>query len=203
MVFGAVGGYPVGASVICDLYERGLLSKEDAEGALPYCSLCGPGFIFGAGISIFKSFTYPLILWAAHLAGAFIIRHFSPKITAKKADSLPISASFTQAVKGAFSSCLNVCAYVIFFSLICDLFPIPAFLSGCIELSRGVFSLSNTPLHLICAAFYISFGGLCVSAQVVALCHDAHLSARRHFIGKLIHGALAAVFVLFLTFFIL
>ncbi len=207
MILGAVGGYPLGASIICDMYREGLISKQAAEGALPYCSLCGAGFIFGAVGGAFGSIKIALIVWAAHILSALVIRIFSPKTVVKPAPSLPFSASFTDGVQRGLFSCLNICAFVIFFSVLLAVLgyflPISNFLIGVIEMSRGVFSLPRDTFGVVCAAFFTSFGGLCVQAQVASLCFDAGLSPKRHFIGKLLHGALAAVFVLFLTFFIL
>ena len=42
-----LGGYPVGAKCIHDLYRNGQLHKQQAEGLLSFCSNAGPAFLFG------------------------------------------------------------------------------------------------------------------------------------------------------------
>ena len=46
-VIGMTGGYPAGAQAVGLLYERGELSRDEAEHALAVCNQAGPSFIFG------------------------------------------------------------------------------------------------------------------------------------------------------------
>ena len=46
-MIGMTGGYPAGAQAVGLLYERGELSRDEAEHALAVCNQAGPSFIFG------------------------------------------------------------------------------------------------------------------------------------------------------------
>ena len=199
-ILGMVGGYPVGAEVICSLYREGYLSKSDAESALPLCSLCGPGFVFGVVSSVF-SFRFALVLWCAHLLTALPLARF-PRVKLIK-NPFPFAAAFIESIKAALTSALTVCAFVITFGIICDLIPIPRLLFGILELSRGVMSLANTRFCMALCGFYVSFGGLCVQVQVASLCYNVGLSPRKHFVRKISHGFMTAFSVILLTFFII
>lgn len=198
-ILGLVGGYPVGADVLCKLYTEGVISKDAAERALPLCSLCGTGFIFGVVSSVFSPF-FALFLWCVHVATALFLAPF-PKVKMKN-HVLPFTSAFTESVKAALFSVLSVCAFVLTCGLLCDLLPVPKFLYGIFELSRGVIALENTRFSMVLAGFYTSFGGLCVHGQVAALCAEAGISPKVHFTKKLLHGVLTAFVLLLLTFFI-
>ena len=199
-ILGAVGGYPLGAQVVCDLYEKSRITKGDAEIALCYSSLPSPGFVLGAigGIYGFKK---AIFLITFNLLSALFLRIFATKIKVEKSASVPFSAAFSIGVKDAFFSFLVVCSFVIFFSIICEVlgcfWDVPVFLRGVLEMSGGVFSRPSFPL----AAFFVSFGGACVHAQISALCTLCGLSCKKHFISKLFIGVLSAIFAYSLTFF--
>ena len=75
-ILGAVGGYPLGAQVVCDLYKNAQITKRDAENALCYSSLCSPGFMLGA-IGGLYGFKKAVFLLAFHIFSAFLIKLFS------------------------------------------------------------------------------------------------------------------------------
>ncbi|MDR1299354.1 MAG: sporulation protein, partial [Oscillospiraceae bacterium] len=55
VVLGIIGGYPVGARTVINLYENGDCSKAEAERLLSFCNNSGPAFIFGVvGAGVFS-----------------------------------------------------------------------------------------------------------------------------------------------------
>ena len=74
LVLGFIGGYPVGAKTVINLYENGECSKTEAERMLSFCNNSGPAFIFGVvGAGIFSSGTIGLILYLAHIAASVCV----------------------------------------------------------------------------------------------------------------------------------
>ncbi len=68
---GVVGGYPVGARTVGELYRSGGLSKARAETLLTFCNNAGPSFIFSiAGVGVFGSQKIGLALYGIHILSA-------------------------------------------------------------------------------------------------------------------------------------
>ena len=234
-VLGIIGGYPVGARTAIQLYESGAISRQEAQRLLAFCNNSGPAFILGvAGAGVFGSSQAGLLLYGAHIAASLMVgvlfRLFGGRCrgvsggsrAAIRAVSFP--KAFTGCVRDAFSSTLNICAFVTFFTVVIrmlfltGLLPRAAgvlagllarfgltadwaerLLVGAIELSSGVWSLSGAsgslPGKLSMAAFILGWAGLCVHCQVLSFLGEAGLSVRSYLIGKLLHGGLSAALV--------
>lgn len=66
-------GYPVGASTICELYENGILSEQDAKCASAFCQNAGPVFIIGTlGGVIFQNQAIGWIILLSHYLGTLL-----------------------------------------------------------------------------------------------------------------------------------
>ncbi|MBQ9647799.1 MAG: sporulation protein, partial [Oscillospiraceae bacterium] len=73
LALGLVGGYPVGARTVAELYRAGNLSKAEAERLLSFCNNAGPGFILGiCGDAVFGSVRAGLYLYLVHVAAAVL-----------------------------------------------------------------------------------------------------------------------------------
>ena len=128
LLLGAAGGYPVGAKTIATLYQQGQCSKRDAEKALRFCNNAGPAFLISAvGASLLQDPHAGLNLYAVHVLSALIIGFIYRKntdhvkyngITADQMRNTATISLFLRAVTDAFSSFLNVSAFVLIFSVI-------------------------------------------------------------------------------------
>lgn len=133
----------------------------------------------------------------------------------------PFSAAFTRSVTDSLTSTLNICSFVLFFTVflrslflsgflptlsgvmakLCAPFGLPQLwfqqlLTGIIELSSGIVSLSGTESlydRISMAAFMLGWAGLSVHCQVLSFIGDCDLSAKTYLTGKLLHGTLSAV----------
>ena len=66
-------GYPVGAKVTCELYENGLICRNDMFKLCSFCSTSGPLFIIGTvGVGMLFSKTAGLIIFVCHFIGAIL-----------------------------------------------------------------------------------------------------------------------------------
>lgn len=85
---GAVCGYPVGAKVISDLSEGGLLSKDEATGMSVICSMSGPLFIVGSvGAGMYKSAAAGAVILFAQYSSVIITGMIFGRAIHKKANS--------------------------------------------------------------------------------------------------------------------
>lgn len=143
-----------------------------------------------------------------------------PRTAAHKTLRNP-AAVFLDAIRESFMTCLTITAFITFFSVLLALLrrtgllalfgvtgaPVlsalglpsgtaDAAVSGILELTNGLALLPMLGLNyrqmLPLAAFLLGFGGLSVHCQTLSILQQAGLSAHRHFVGKLLHGAVSA-----------
>ena len=86
-----LSGYPVGAKVVCDLYQKGFIDKQDAFKISTFTSNSGPMFILGSvGIGMLHSKTLGLIMLFSHIFGALlnglIYRNYKVKNNTNRVD---------------------------------------------------------------------------------------------------------------------
>ena len=236
LALGFVGGYPVGASTAISLYKNGQCSKTEAERLLAFCNNAGPAFILGmVGTSIFSNSKAGFLLYFAHISASLLVgmlfRFYKPQEGVTSARNTPsfqatsFPVAFTRSVTGAFQSTLNICAFVIFFTVTIHILFISGIMGtisalltpsgmsqtwveqlliGMLEMSSGVSSLTapgNTASRLSMAAFILGWAGLSVHCQVLAFLGDCGLSMKTYFIGKLLHGGLSAGITALLLYF--
>lgn len=237
VVLGFLGGYPLGAKTALELYRQGLCTKVETERLLAFCNNSGPAFILGVvGAGVFGSSAIGLLIYASHcvasLLTGLVFRFYgvgkerqSPVPTAhtKPITATTIPAAFTGGVIRSFSSTLNICAFVIFFSAILQLMAsygaftafakllsllgvspqfAPQLVAGLLELTSGVSSLGGATRcvgTISMAAFMLGWAGLSVHCQVLCFLVDAGLSPRTYLCGKLLHGIFSAILTYFLA----
>ena len=216
---GLAGGYPAGAQLIGSIYESGALGREDAERALAVCNQAGPSFIFGVlGGSVFKSPALGACLYLIQLLSALLVcrltgsrSSFPAGMSAARQPAMSFAAAFSQAVRRAGMSAIQICMYVCVFCVLCRYLQLavgaylpPALaplLLGTLELSGGCAALSGCPLPLtakLClASALLSFGGLCVHAQIRAVTADSGLRGTRLLPVKLLQAGVSFLLCLF------
>ncbi len=236
LALGFVGGYPVGARTAINLYEKGFCSKTEAERLLAFCNNSGPAFILGVvGAGVFCDSRIGVLLYLAHAAASvcvgLIFRFYKGSEgrdgmrSAVRSDirAQRLSTAFTETVKSSFLSTLNICAFVVFFTVVIRMLTasgiLPALskglgmlfapfgmteewgrrlLTGVMEVSSGVWSLTGEGSlggRLSMAAFMLGWAGISVHCQVLSFLGDSRLSAGTYLTGKMLHGGLSALFV--------
>ena len=236
LALGFIGGYPVGARTAIALYEHGECSRGEAERLLSFCNNSGPAFILGVvGASVFSSSRVGLLLYLVHAAASVITGvcfrsyHGSGSGGTRRSTRAPaarksFAEAFTSSVSGAVTSTLNICGFVIFFTVFIKLLfvsgaldaaarllavPLAPFgldrsdaarlLTGAIELSSGVWSLTEAEGSMgreaAMAAFMLGWAGLSIHCQTLTFLCSSGLSAKTYILGKLVHGLISAALV--------
>lgn len=194
-LIGSIGGYPVGAKLLSDMYESGKIDSGTAERMLSYCYLAGPAFICGiVGVKLFSSVKVGLIIFAAIFSSNLIIAavcgagHNVPPKNGTEARLELSSEKLVDSVYSGAKGMLSICAVIVFFStIICmlDKTGVLAYVSQKLALVTGmkysdanaavravieissISSLSRGDRSLIpLTASLLSFGGICVLMQV-------------------------------------
>lgn len=192
-----LGGYPVGARCVHQAYRDGLFKKEDAEKLLSFCNNAGPAFLFGMIGQVFSEPWMPWALWGIHLAGAMIAARCVPSANPVECYEKPSSKQQKDAISGSVSTMGLVCGWIVLFRILTAfldrwflwLLPQTArtAIIGILELSNGCCELdriTDIPARFILCSGMLAAGGLCVTAQTIAV--TPGLSLHYYCIGKTI-----------------
>ena len=69
-----LSGYPIGAKIISDLYQKNAISAENARKMSGFCTTSGPIFVIGTvGTIMFNSYIVGLILFFSHITASIIL----------------------------------------------------------------------------------------------------------------------------------
>lgn len=215
LTLGLIGGYPVGARTVVQQYDAGELNKQEAERLLLFCNNAGPAFILGVvGGGFFQSIKAGLALYLIHGISACILGvFFRPAVSQEQKNNFEtqkaptLASAFTEAAKRGGSTTLQVCVFILLFSVLNAFLSafIPAsvrehlwvsFLLASLELAGGLTDLSaltSGPVLFCICAFMLGWGGLCVYFQTMALLDKTDLVPRGYLCSKLFHGLISFV----------
>ena len=209
---GLVGGYPLGAAYIADMRRQGLVSLEEAERLMGFCSNSGPAFLVGSiGVGL-----YIIHVLAAAITGLFF------RVDGKCRANAPAApresgGALIESVRQAAQSILSVCGFIVCFCVIIglldahgmfsllagqlaqitglELHAARAALSGFLELGSGIGAmrgLAVSPANLAIAAGIVGWGGVSVHFQTYAVLADSDIKGGLHLAGRLINCAVSA-----------
>ncbi len=207
-------GYPVGAKLICDLYDERRIDKHTAETMLCFCYGAGPAFLSSAvGLALFASVRIGMIIFASCALSNLVIASVMCHITKLRVRKTSINKSFhpqmiTDQILLAEKSLFGICAMIVFFSTVMavlDHYSIistaaksigisgsESYLRCLIEISE-LTKLTNAAFsHLPVISGLCSFGGVCVILQVAVLVKN-RFSMRLFLITRPIAAALSVL----------
>lgn len=224
LTLGLLGGYPVGAKAVRQLWETGQCGYEECVRLLTFCNNCGPAFLLGvAGSRVFGDVRMGFLLWGAHILGALTVGVLFREVKAEGEERsrgeapcsvrcLTFAEALTESVQSGLRSTLSICAYVVLFRVVLCLAEAAGLLSlwtglvngralagGLLEMSTGMTAVQASakgaaPL----VSFLLGFGGLSVWCQTLAMLSGSGLDTRYAMLGKLLHGAFAALWTIVL-----
>ena len=173
-LIGNLCGFPIGAKILSDLRDKGLINAEQYLRYFPLCSNPGLAFtVVGVGANLWNSYLIGIVLYSVTLlSGVLVSLMFAGKNTASIAPRTRIFAPrvqindssegfgrvFVSAVTGSTAKMLNVCGFVVFFSAFTSIFC-------------GIFESLDLP-PLFSALFYSFFE---ISGATAALADPATL----------------------------
>ena len=226
LLIGLTGGYPLGAAYIAELEERGEIGSEEAARLLGFCNNSGPAFLIGAiGTGIFGSSGIGLLLYLSHVLAAvlsgLLLRSrtgFDAPETAPPLSAPPSFArALSEAVRQSVPALLNVCGFVVFFTVFCGFLDAAGFLDalaarlallpglgeiqarslllGFWELGGGIGALRGlapTPGNLALAAALVGWGGVSVQFQTLAVLADSKMKTSLHLAGRFMSAVIGA-----------
>ena len=209
LLMSLLSGYPVGARVLGDLYNKGLLSGKDAARAASFCSTSGSMFVLGSvGAAVLKDGTAAVIILISHYLGALINGLFyRGKKGCYPFIALPpvsADAALSDAMYESVLSLFTVGGFIAVANLVGDMFfdllslagagqklsgsVFGGFLYSAFEVTRGCveFAALTVPrsIKAACCCFAVSFGGLSVLLQSLAFLGGTGLKGSKFLLMK-------------------
>ncbi len=199
-----LGGYPVGAQSVAQLYEARQISRTSARRLLMFCSNAGPAFLFGIVGSKFQSPLAPWILWCICILSSSFLGAVTVSLEPESVKPRKSAPNLPQALSGAVAVMGRICGWVVLFRIVTAflqrwfLWMLPddvrVLVTGLLELTGGCCSLeqiTDEKQRFVAAAVMLNFGGLCVWLQTASIVGD--LGTGTYLKGKLLQTVLAAV----------
>ena len=181
LLTGLLGGYPVGALSISQLYTKGVIPAKIARRMLGFCVNAGPAFLFGICGMLFSRPWIPWILWFIHIVAALLTAWILPGKENVSIGRIDRQITVADALRRAVINIALVCGWVILAKVLIGfldrwllwIFPrdLRILLIGMIELSNGCTELSKVvsePLRFILCSGMLAMGGASVYLQVVS-----------------------------------
>lgn len=218
VMLGSLGGFAVGGSAVGELYEKGAVTKSQAELLLCAVINSGPAFIVNTvGFAMLGSAGAGFLLLGALLSATLltgiVISHFmrgvrkgaevSASIVQTQSEPQSFAALFVQSVSGAVRSTVTVCSYVIFFAFLCagfSVLPLNArltyALSAILEVTAGCAAGSQMPYGIYLCAASLSLLGLSVVFQLRALL-PKNISLAPLLLSRVVHLPLTLILLKF------
>lgn len=222
MMMGFLCGFPMGAKVVAELYERQMLTKREAEYLLSFCNNIGPVY--------FCSFVLPLLgrklvlpylfgMYGIPLLYGLLLRYTFFRDLPQKTDTLSLKAELcccsekgmtknimerllketNAAVLASIQSMLILGGYMILFNLL-NLMPHIllghrfALTAPFLEITGGLIQLKDSlPLYSL---LVLSFGGLSCIAQTYSCISETDLSICDYILHKVFLTLLNGIFYL-------
>lgn len=212
VVMSIMSGTPSNAKYLKDLYDSNFINIKDIQKCLNFCHFTNPIFILGTiGYTFLGNKKIGLIILISHYLTSIIIGLFNKKdknFIEIKINNNKNNRNFinvlTKSIKstidtlflilGVITTCLIITCILNKIINLPDNFK---FIYGFIEITQGLkyLSLSNFNIEIktIISSFLISFGGICIHAQVFSILDNKKIRYFPYFKSRLIHGILSSI----------
>lgn len=207
LCIGLIGGYPMGAQLVTDAWEKKLLNQETAERMLGFCNNAGPAFIFGVCAALFPSLKISWCILLIQILSSLCCGGILPGKSRETAARIQCkNISFVHYFETTLVTMGRICGWILCFrvamSYVEAYVPIVnpivrAVVFGFLELTNGCVSLRDIPLvymRFIIVNGMLSFGGMCVWMQSAGTVKG--LSLKWFSVGKILQSILSISFAI-------
>lgn len=208
IILSLIGGYPVGARAISQLYKQGAVSAKQAERAAMFAVCAGPGFLISfVGAGIYHNETVGLIILCSQILSVIILgillnifsrNKDSEPIHNTSVSPIPFSTAIVESARDAAGSMAGICSLVLLFSAVTGICEelisnqtVNDIITSALEVCSAVCTLpKNYPIEV--SAFVIGFGGICVHFQIFAALGELKINKLLFFFYRIIQGLITA-----------
>ncbi len=196
-----ISGYPAGIKMIGDTYQNGELTFSQARRMSCFCFSSGPAFISGTVTAVLYPDTNTCVIIFLSILSGNIISALISAFTSKEKLNCNSRMIFSlktntviSSIRSASGAMMQMCIMVVAFNGFCSILKytgviqaISILLSSCFSINTNIaenivmssLEISNiinfptmNPYLLPVISFLLSFGGICVLMQVMALSSD-------------------------------
>ena len=207
---GNLCGFPLGAKCAAELYQDGLITKDECERLVIISNNPSLAFVISyVGAGLFGSITIGIKIYLSIIFSSVILGLILRKKYRKNEYSTFIKRqnyNFSDSIKDAGVSSLTVSSFIIFFSgiigILKELIKKPFWVllfSSVLEVGGGVSEIANSSLDslskLLLSAFSLGFSGLSVFLQAFSFL-PSQISKYRLFTFKIFQAILSCFFVI-------
>ncbi len=193
-----ISGYPVGAKLLSTMVQNGQLKENSARKVLPTMICAGPAFIINiVGTQMFSDTLIGIRLYICQIAANLILFIINGGLTidiSRFASNVKVVKAVTNSVKQSADSVINICAYVILFSAISEIFTVilgnafSKYFLYIFEVTGAVYNSDN--IYITNAV--LSWGGICVIFQVLSVANNLHSRALSIILSRIISVAISS-----------
>ncbi len=213
-LLGNISGYPVGAKLLVELKNKGVIDKKTAEIMSCFCYGGGPAFFTGViGLTVYNNTKIGMIIFLSVIISNFLLacimcRIFNLKCSETDKKIIFNSDNIIQAIISTGKSLFIICITIIFFAVFMALFDnesivglikqsglsqdIDILIKSFLEISN-ISDISPKSLDIIpLIAGICSFGGVCVLMQVKAIVRNTY-SLKLFFFSRIVGFTLSTI----------
>lgn len=223
LIMSMLSGFPSGAKYIRDLFDRNLITLNQANYLITFTHFANPLFVLTTCSSLFYEKKIPyFILISMYLSNILIGILTRPKKRQEMESTLTISyqkiSSFSEAFTSSLKNTLeilvmilgNTCFFYLVSKLVTTFIPVGPFftslVNGFFDLTKGITSLSflNTTILLkgMLVLSFISFGGINIHMQVLNMIQNTKIKYLNFLLGRIAQASISALlfFILYYLF---
>lgn len=170
-LMGLISGYPVGAKIVSNFMEQGIVTKEEAERLLAFTNNSGPLFIIGTvGITLFGSTAIGILLFVTHILACITVGIFLRFINFQK-KSINLKSNInkksnfsndyknvtfatlgevlSKSITNSISTILMIGGFVVIFSVIISMLNQSGILNGAVNIISPILDIFDINTELI------------------------------------------------------
>lgn len=224
IILSLLSGFPSSSKYIYDSYKENEISEEDARYLLYFCFFSNPLFIIGTiGILLLGNKKLGLLILISHYLANFIlaflirnkekrkskvnIRNAFSKMKLKISKSKKFGEVLKISVINAINTLLLLLGIITIFLIIVNIFSSlinlndldKGLISGILEMTSGIRQISslniNLRLKLAIITGFLSFGGISIHMQILAILEDFNLKYSKFLIYRLITVLISVILI--------
>lgn len=212
-ILGLLGGFPIGAVCVKNLYNDGVIGKKEAERLTAAVNLASPAFCIGSVGSLLSDAGLGVKLYICQLAASLTVlvltRTYDEKpVTPQKKNRPPLMNIITDSISEGGLAMIKICSFVIFFAVIGDGIcsvterffgsTAAAAAASFFEITLAVRKASVLPYFpsMLISAFALGYSGTSVHMQTAAVLEGCPISQKGYRRRRFIQGAISAAYML-------
>ena len=210
IIMSIFSGFPSGSKYIKSLYDKNMLSLDEANYLITFTHFSNPLFLLVLSTTLLnKSLSYLLLF--SHIISNFIIAFIirPKKIENKKEIEKFYSVSFSKTLKASINNSISLLTIIL--GTTCIFYFISGFITHCFnltginkilingffDLTKGINSINmintNNLFKGILILTFISFGGINVHMQVLSILENTKISYKNFLFGRISQAAISVL----------